>query len=67
MLLFHFPIDKLKAIRQVSACKTEQELYLSQFMRLWYISQATSEGSGELVHLRSLARAFAIATHELWK
>ena len=31
------------------------------------ITQATSEGSGEPVHLRSLARAFAVHTHEVWK
>ena len=31
------------------------------------ITQAISEGSGEPVHLRSLARAFAVRTHEVWK
>ena len=27
----------------------------------------TSEGSGQPAHLRSLARAFAVRTHEVWK
>ena len=27
---------------------------------------ATSEGSGEPAHMRSLARAFAVRTHEVW-
>ena len=31
------------------------------------ITQATSEGSGEPAHPRSLARAFAIRAHEVWK
>ena len=31
------------------------------------VTQATSEGSGEPVHPRSLARAFAVRTHEVWK
>ena len=30
-------------------------------------TQATSEGSGEPAHPRSLARAFAVRTHEVWK
>ena len=43
---------------------------LSQFMRLYGTSHrrpATSEGSGEPVHLRSLVRAFAVRTHEVSK
>ena len=31
------------------------------------ITQATSEGSGKPEHLRSLARAFTVGTHEVWK
>ena len=31
------------------------------------ITQATSEGSGEPAHPRSLARASAVRTHEIWK
>ena len=31
------------------------------------ITKATSEGSGELGHPRSLARAFAVRPHEVWK
>ena len=31
------------------------------------IVQATSEGSGEAAHPRSLARAFAVGSHEVWK
>ena len=31
------------------------------------ITKATSEGSGELAHPRSLARAFTDRTHEVWK
>ena len=31
------------------------------------ITYATSEGSGEPAHPRSLARAFAVRTHEVWK
>ena len=31
------------------------------------ITQATSEGSGEPAHPRSLARAFAVRTHDVWK
>ena len=31
------------------------------------ITQATSEGSGELAHPRSVARAFALRSHEVWK
>ena len=31
------------------------------------ITQATSEGTGEPAHPRSLARAFAVRTHEEWK
>ena len=30
------------------------------------IAQATSEGSGEPAHPRSLARAFAVRTNEVW-
>ena len=30
------------------------------------IAQTTSEGSGKPAHLRSLARAFAVCTHEVW-
>ena len=30
------------------------------------ITLATSEGSGEPVHPRGLARAFAVRTHEIW-
>ena len=30
-------------------------------------AQATSEGSGKPAHPGSLARAFAVCTHELWK
>ena len=47
---------------------------MSQLMRLWYLShrrpakaQATSEGSGEPAHLRSLTRSFAVRTHKIWK
>ena len=32
-----------------------------------FIIYATSEGSGEPAHLGSLARAFAVRTHEVWK
>ena len=31
------------------------------------ITYATSEGSGEPAHPSSLARAFAVRTHEVWK
>ena len=31
------------------------------------ISQAISKGSGEPAHSRSLARAFAVRTHDIWK
>ena len=31
------------------------------------ITQATSKGEGEPAHPRSLARAFAVRTHEVWK
>ena len=31
------------------------------------ITQATSEGLGEHAHPRSLTRAFAVRTHEVWK
>ena len=31
------------------------------------ITQATSEGPGEPAHPRSLARVFAVRTHEVWK
>ena len=31
------------------------------------ITQATSEGLGKPEHLHSLARAFAVRTHEVWK
>ena len=31
------------------------------------ITQATSEGSGEPAHPRSLTRAIAVRTHEVWK
>ena len=31
------------------------------------ITQATSEGSDEPAHPRSLARAFDVRTHEVWK
>ena len=31
------------------------------------ITLATSDSSGEPAHLRSLARAFAVRTHEVWK
>ena len=29
-------------------------------------TKATSEGSGELAHVCSLARAFAVCTNEVW-
>ena len=32
-----------------------------------FIIQATSEGSGEPAHSHSLASAFAVHTHEVWK
>ena len=31
------------------------------------VAQANSEGSGETAHPRSLARAFAVCTHKVWK
>ena len=31
------------------------------------ITYATSEGSGEIVHMRSLAKALAVRTHDEWK
>ena len=31
------------------------------------ITQATSEGSGEPAHPHSLARAFAVRIHDIWK
>ena len=31
------------------------------------IIEATSEGSGEPAHPRSLPRAFAVRTHKVWK
>ena len=31
------------------------------------ITKATSDGSGEPAHLHSLARAFTVCTHEVWK
>ena len=31
------------------------------------ITSATSEGSDKPAYLRSLARAFAVCTHEVWK
>ena len=31
------------------------------------ITLATCEGSDEPAHLRSIARAFAVRTHEVWK
>ena len=31
------------------------------------ITYATSDGSGKPAHPRSLARAFAVRTHEIWK
>ena len=31
------------------------------------ITKATSEGSGEPAHSRSLARAFAVCAHQAWK
>ena len=40
---------------------------MSQGMRLWYLSQATSEGLGEPAHPCSLARAFAGHTPEVRK
>ena len=32
-----------------------------------FITQATSDGSGEPAHARSLARAFAVRTHEVMR
>ena len=54
----------------VSPCSLKvlesQEPYMSwEIMVL--ITQATSEGSGEPAHPRSLARAFAVCTHEVLK
>ena len=42
---------------------------MSQLMRLRYLShrRPTSESSGEPAHPRSLARAFAVRTHKIWK
>ena len=36
---------------------------MSQLMRLWNLSHS----SGEPAHPRSLTRAFAVHTHEVWK
>ena len=46
-----------------------QELFLNEPAHeiMVLITQATSEGSGEPAHARSLARAFAVPTHEIWK
>ena len=51
-----------------------EDIHLSQLTRLRYLSHrrpakalATSEGSGEPAHPRSLARAFAVCIHEVWK
>ena len=32
-----------------------------------FITQATSKGSGDSAHPRSLARTLAVRTHEIWK
>ena len=36
-------------------------------MIMVFITKATSDGSGEPAHPRSLTRAFAVRTHEVWK
>ena len=42
--------------------------HLSQLMRLWsYRIGEQRRLSGETAHLRSLARAFAVRTHKVWK
>ena len=41
------------------------KLYLSQLMRLWYLSHRRPAKAQ--VNLRSLARVFAVRTHEVWK
>ena len=38
--------------------------HLSQLMRLWYLSRQPAKAQ---VSLHSLARAFAVSTHEVWK
>ena len=42
-------------------------LFLPAHEIMVLLTQATSKGSGKPVHLRSLARAFAVRTHEVWK
>ena len=39
------------------------ETYLSQCIKRVLVTQATSKGSGETAHKRSLARAFAVRRH----
>ena len=47
--------------------KTGKLIYQPAHEIFVLITKVTSEGSGEHVHPRSLARAFAIPTHEVWK
>ena len=60
---FNFFVSWLSMGRAISAKCDWQEM--SQLMRLWYLS--TSEGSVEPAHPHSLARAFAVRTHQVWK
>ena len=71
---FSFSFHLLFRINPCNRFLSELQLRMSQLMRLWYLShrqpakaQATSEGSGEPAHPRSLDRAFAVRTHKVWK
>ena len=55
-VLFSFVITSFGEGRAGHYASRAFLLHLSQLMRLWYLS-----------HPRSLARAFAVRTHEVWK
>ena len=53
--------------RRKYKCISLQKIFEPAHEIMALITQAISEGSGEPAHPRSLATAFAVCTHEVWK
>ena len=68
----HFHFSKMQDIPSEEHYVIENVLYSKGINEpaheiMVLITKATNEGSDEPVHPRSLARAFAVRTHEVWK
>ena len=60
-------VDRNKGLSEYVTKKTVRNALDPAHEIMVLITKATSEGSGEPAHPRSLARAFAVRTHEVWK